>query len=155
MIMFWIWKCDRVDYCFLDVLELQLQFEGMKYDCCSDNGSYWGLIMFGFGSVDEECLFVCDFQIEEIWLKNLKKCNYEFFVFNCFYCNWVQVSALESVISKGGRVAEKDVVGVIELLMNELIKLDGITADGDVKLQRKMQVIKLLILISILSRTQL
>ncbi|KNA09459.1 hypothetical protein SOVF_153400 [Spinacia oleracea] len=51
-----------------------------------------------------------------------------------------QVSALESVISKGGRVAEKDVVGVIELLMNELIKLDGITADGDVKLQRKMQV---------------
>ncbi|XP_021765176.1 BAG family molecular chaperone regulator 3-like [Chenopodium quinoa] len=51
-----------------------------------------------------------------------------------------QVSALESVILKEGRVAEKDVVNVIELLMNELIKLDGITADGDVKLQRKMQV---------------
>ncbi|XP_057527284.1 BAG family molecular chaperone regulator 3-like [Amaranthus tricolor] len=51
-----------------------------------------------------------------------------------------QVTALESVISKGGRVAEKDVVNVIELLMNELIKLDGIVADGDVKLQRKMQV---------------
>lgn len=51
-----------------------------------------------------------------------------------------QVSAFESVILKGGRVAEKELVNVIELLMNELIKLDGITADGDVKLQRKMQV---------------
>jgi len=51
------------------------------------------------------------------------------------------VTALESVISKGGRVAEKQIVDVIELLMNELVKLDGILADGDVKLQRKMQVI--------------
>ena len=50
------------------------------------------------------------------------------------------MTALESVISKGGRVAEKDIVNFIELLMNELIKLDGIVADGDVKLQRKMQV---------------
>ncbi|XP_057547400.1 BAG family molecular chaperone regulator 1-like isoform X2 [Amaranthus tricolor] len=50
-----------------------------------------------------------------------------------------QLTALESVISKGGRVAEKDIVNFIELLMNELIKLDGIVADGDVKLQRKMQ----------------
>ncbi|KAH9623280.1 hypothetical protein KSS87_021064 [Heliosperma pusillum] len=51
-----------------------------------------------------------------------------------------QVSALESVISKGGRVPEKVIVNAIELLMNELVKLDGIPADGDVKLQRKMQV---------------
>lgn len=51
-----------------------------------------------------------------------------------------QVAALESVISKGGRVAEKQLVDVIEHLMNQLIKLDGILADGDVKLQRKMQV---------------
>jgi len=51
------------------------------------------------------------------------------------------VTALESVISKGGRVAEKQIVDVTELLMNELVKLDGILADGDVKLQRKMQVI--------------
>ncbi|KAL0317745.1 UNVERIFIED_CONTAM: BAG family molecular chaperone regulator 1 [Sesamum angustifolium] len=51
-----------------------------------------------------------------------------------------EVSALESVISKGGKVAEKDVVNLIELLMNQLLKLDGIIADGDVKLQRKMQV---------------
>ncbi|XP_071934346.1 BAG family molecular chaperone regulator 3-like [Coffea arabica] len=51
-----------------------------------------------------------------------------------------QVSALESVISRGGKVAEKDVLNLIELLMNQLLKLDGIIADGDVKLQRKMQV---------------
>ncbi|KAJ1402514.1 Ubiquitin-like domain superfamily [Sesbania bispinosa] len=51
-----------------------------------------------------------------------------------------QVSALESIISKGGKVAETDVLSLIELLMNQLLKLDGIMADGDVKLQRKMQV---------------
>ncbi|KAJ0705495.1 putative Ubiquitin-like domain, BAG domain, Ubiquitin-like domain superfamily [Helianthus annuus] len=51
-----------------------------------------------------------------------------------------QVSALESAISKGGKVAEKTLLNLIELLMNQLLKLDGITADGDVKLQRKMQV---------------
>lgn len=52
----------------------------------------------------------------------------------------LQVSAYESIISKGGKVNEKDVVNLIELLMNQLLKLDGIMADGDVKLQRKMQV---------------
>lgn len=51
-----------------------------------------------------------------------------------------QVSALESIITKGGKVAEKQVLNVIEMLMNQLLKLDGIMADGDVKLQRKMQV---------------
>ncbi|XP_057798544.1 BAG family molecular chaperone regulator 1-like [Salvia miltiorrhiza] len=51
-----------------------------------------------------------------------------------------QVSDLESAISRGGKVAEKDVVSLVELLMNELLKLESITADGDVKLQKKMQV---------------
>ncbi|PKI38332.1 hypothetical protein CRG98_041243 [Punica granatum] len=51
-----------------------------------------------------------------------------------------QVSAMESIISRGGKVAETDVLTLIELLMNQLLKLDGIIADGDVKLQRKMQV---------------
>lgn len=51
-----------------------------------------------------------------------------------------QLSAIESVISKGGKVAEKQVVNLTELLMNELLKLDGIVADGDVKLQRRLQV---------------
>ncbi|XP_044506656.1 BAG family molecular chaperone regulator 1 [Mangifera indica] len=51
-----------------------------------------------------------------------------------------QVSALESIITRGGKVTEKDVLGLTELLMNQLLKLDGIMADGDVKLKRKMQV---------------
>ncbi|OAY48247.1 BAG family molecular chaperone regulator 2 [Manihot esculenta] len=51
-----------------------------------------------------------------------------------------QVSALESIISKGGKVAEKTVLNLIDLLMNQLLKLDGIVGDGDVKLQRKTQV---------------
>ncbi|GKB69888.1 BAG family molecular chaperone regulator 1-like protein [Tanacetum coccineum] len=51
-----------------------------------------------------------------------------------------QVSAFESVISKGGKLAEKTLLNVIELLMNQLLKLDGIMVDGDVKLQRKIQV---------------
>lgn len=50
------------------------------------------------------------------------------------------MSALESIINKGGKVVETDVLTLIELLMSQLLKLDGIIADGDVKLQRKMQV---------------
>ncbi|XP_022890327.1 BAG family molecular chaperone regulator 3-like [Olea europaea var. sylvestris] len=51
-----------------------------------------------------------------------------------------QVLELESIISKGRKVAEKDVINLTELLMNQLLKLDGIIAHGEVKLQRKMQV---------------
>ncbi|GMP70133.1 hypothetical protein CsSME_00029114 [Camellia sinensis var. sinensis] len=51
-----------------------------------------------------------------------------------------QVSALESVVTKGGKVAEKDLLNPTEQLMNQLLKLDAIIGDGDVKLQRKMQV---------------
>ncbi|KAI0520514.1 hypothetical protein KFK09_007990 [Dendrobium nobile] len=51
-----------------------------------------------------------------------------------------QVSALEGVILKGGKVADNEVLRLTELLMNELIKLEGVLADGDVKLQRRMQV---------------
>ncbi|KAL1196843.1 BAG family molecular chaperone regulator 3 [Cardamine amara subsp. amara] len=51
-----------------------------------------------------------------------------------------QVSAFETVISKGGKVEEKSLVNLIEMLMNQLLRLDAITADGDVKLKRKMQV---------------
>lgn len=56
-----------------------------------------------------------------------------------------QVSALESIITKGAKVAETDMLNLIELLMNQLLKLDGIVADGDVKLQRKMQVFSIYI----------
>lgn len=50
------------------------------------------------------------------------------------------MSAFESIISKGGKVVEKDLVNLTESLMNQLLRLDGIDADGDVKLQRKLQV---------------
>ncbi|XP_027181450.1 BAG family molecular chaperone regulator 1-like [Coffea eugenioides] len=51
-----------------------------------------------------------------------------------------QVGATELEISAGKKVTESVLFNLIELLMTQLIKLDGITADGDVKLQRRMQV---------------
>ncbi|KAK4777285.1 hypothetical protein SAY87_017472 [Trapa incisa] len=51
-----------------------------------------------------------------------------------------KVAALDSIISNGGKVAETDVLNLIELLMTQLLRLDGVIADGDMKLQRKMQV---------------
>lgn len=35
---------------------------------------------------------------------------------------------------------EKDVINLTELLMNQLLLLDGIIAEGDIKVQRKNQV---------------
>lgn len=52
-----------------------------------------------------------------------------------------KVSAIEAIVSKGKKVAESDVLNLIEMLMNELLKLDSITtADEDGKLQRRIQV---------------
>lgn len=54
-----------------------------------------------------------------------------------------KVSALEAIVSRGGKVVESDVLNLIELLMTQLIKLDAVAvaaADGDAKLQRGMQV---------------
>ncbi|KAI3822184.1 hypothetical protein L1987_09768 [Smallanthus sonchifolius] len=51
-----------------------------------------------------------------------------------------QVGNLEREIYGGKKVDEKVLLNLIELLMSQLIKLDGIVADGDVKLQRRMQV---------------
>jgi hypothetical protein len=51
-----------------------------------------------------------------------------------------QVSALETIVGKGGKVVDADVVTLTEALMNELVKLDSITADGEFKVQRRMQV---------------
>lgn len=51
-----------------------------------------------------------------------------------------QVGNLEMEIYGGKKVVEKILLNLIELLMSQLIKLDGIVADGDVKLQRRMQV---------------
>ncbi|CAN6208933.1 unnamed protein product [Urochloa humidicola] len=51
-----------------------------------------------------------------------------------------KVAALDASVRKGEKVADNDVVQVTELLMNELLKLDAVVADGDVKAQRRMQV---------------
>ncbi|KAI3985438.1 hypothetical protein MKX01_033752 [Papaver californicum] len=51
-----------------------------------------------------------------------------------------KVAALDSAISKGVKVADTEVLNMIELLMTQLIKLDGIIADGDIKTQRRLQV---------------
>eukprot|EP01018_Ginkgo_biloba_P009889 Gb_09360 [translate_table: standard] len=50
-----------------------------------------------------------------------------------------KVSALESVILSGNKVAENDLVALIEMLMRQLITLDGIAVEGDAKLQRRIQ----------------
>ncbi|PAN13450.1 hypothetical protein PAHAL_2G337700 [Panicum hallii] len=50
-----------------------------------------------------------------------------------------KVSALETIVGKGGKVVDADVVTLTEALMNELVKLDSIAADGEVKVQRRMQ----------------
>ena len=52
-----------------------------------------------------------------------------------------QVGNLEIEIYGGKKVVEKVLLNMIELLMSQLIKLDGIIAEGDVKLQRRMQVL--------------
>lgn len=44
------------------------------------------------------------------------------------------------MISNGKKAADKDLLSLTEQLMTQLIRLDGIVADGDIKLQRGMQV---------------
>lgn len=51
-----------------------------------------------------------------------------------------QVSGVEMEISGGKKVMEIVISNMIEMLMSQLIKLDAIDAEGDVKLQRRMQV---------------
>lgn len=51
-----------------------------------------------------------------------------------------KVTALEAIVSKGSKVVEKDILQLIELLMAQLIQLDGVVADGDAKVQRGLQV---------------
>ncbi|KAG8087754.1 hypothetical protein GUJ93_ZPchr0010g10850 [Zizania palustris] len=50
-----------------------------------------------------------------------------------------KVSALETIVSKGGKVVEADVVALTEALMNGLVKLDSIAADGEIMAQRRIQ----------------
>ncbi|KAK2987923.1 hypothetical protein RJ640_003401 [Escallonia rubra] len=50
-----------------------------------------------------------------------------------------QVTALQTVVCGGSKVEEKDIVFVTEMLMRQLLKLDGIEAEGEAKQQRKME----------------
>ncbi|ONK80415.1 uncharacterized protein A4U43_C01F17490 [Asparagus officinalis] len=52
----------------------------------------------------------------------------------------VQVSDVESTISKGKKVADEDLSSLIEQLMTQLVKLDAIVAEGDLKLQKRVQI---------------
>ncbi|XP_027351631.1 BAG family molecular chaperone regulator 4-like isoform X2 [Abrus precatorius] len=51
-----------------------------------------------------------------------------------------RVSALEVAVDGGTRVSDKEFVMSTELLMRQLLKLDGIEAEGEAKLQRKHEV---------------
>ncbi|KAL5552145.1 hypothetical protein UlMin_002321 [Ulmus minor] len=53
-----------------------------------------------------------------------------------------KVTAMEATICRGGKVAEINVDNLIEILMSKLIALDGIVADGELKQQRRTQVIR-------------
>lgn len=41
-------------------------------------------------------------------------------------------------------MAEVEVENLIEMLMSKLIQLDGVVAEGDLKMQRRMQVLLIL-----------
>ncbi|KAI5429376.1 hypothetical protein KIW84_034110 [Lathyrus oleraceus] len=51
-----------------------------------------------------------------------------------------RVSALEVAVDGGTMVSDKEFVVSTELLMRQLLKLDGIKAEGEAKLQRKAEV---------------
>ena len=48
------------------------------------------------------------------------------------------MSALETIVNKGQKVVESDVIRLTELLMNELLKLDAIVGEGDIKEKKKI-----------------
>ncbi|KAK6120237.1 hypothetical protein DH2020_045928 [Rehmannia glutinosa] len=51
-----------------------------------------------------------------------------------------EVSALQAVVDSGTKVDNKDIIYLTEMLMRQLLKLDGIEAEGEGKVQRKMEV---------------
>ncbi|KAH7842285.1 hypothetical protein Vadar_003585 [Vaccinium darrowii] len=51
-----------------------------------------------------------------------------------------QVAALEGLVYGGTQVGEKEFIILTELLMRQLLKLDSIEAEGEGKLQRKLEV---------------
>ena len=53
----------------------------------------------------------------------------------------VQVNALEATVRGGTKVTDKEFVVLTELLMMQLLKLDSIEADGEAKVQRRIEVL--------------
>ncbi|KAK1412433.1 hypothetical protein QVD17_33679 [Tagetes erecta] len=51
-----------------------------------------------------------------------------------------QVVSLETVVCSGIQVADKDFIYLTEMLMRQLLKLDGIDAEGEGRTQRKLEV---------------
>ncbi|KAK9073046.1 hypothetical protein SSX86_007368 [Deinandra increscens subsp. villosa] len=51
-----------------------------------------------------------------------------------------QVVSLEAVVCSGTQVADKDFIFLTEMLMRQLLKLDGIDVEGKGRVQRKMEV---------------
>jgi hypothetical protein len=53
---------------------------------------------------------------------------------------------LEAKASRDSEVSEMDVDNLTEMFMSKLVKLDGILVEGDLKLQRRVQVFLVLLL---------
>ncbi|KAK4432257.1 BAG family molecular chaperone regulator 4 [Sesamum alatum] len=51
-----------------------------------------------------------------------------------------QVLALQAVVDSGKKVDNKEIIYLSEMLMRQLLKLDGIEAEGEGRVQRKMEV---------------
>ncbi|EPS70683.1 hypothetical protein M569_04079, partial [Genlisea aurea] len=51
-----------------------------------------------------------------------------------------QVSALECVVNGDTKLDDKDFIYLTEMLMRQLLKLDGIESEGEGRVQRKLQV---------------
>ena len=47
---------------------------------------------------------------------------------------------METTLCNGTKIADKEIVVLTELLMVELLKLDSIEADGEAKVQRRVEV---------------
>ncbi|XP_040993889.1 BAG family molecular chaperone regulator 4-like [Juglans microcarpa x Juglans regia] len=51
-----------------------------------------------------------------------------------------KIIALEATVRSGGKIMDKEFVVLTELLMMQLLKLDSIEADGEAKVQRRIEV---------------
>lgn len=55
------------------------------------------------------------------------------------------MTAIEVAINGGNKAAEKEFLVLTELLMSQLLKLDSIAAEGEAKLQRKAEVVLMIL----------